>query len=151
MRWRTRSSSRRLRRNSPLGRARRDLPSDTHTLLWALTDPGRLGGEAAKVIADRRSRLVVSAASAWEVATTHRVGKLSHADAVIGGYARHLDRLGATRLPLTEEHRLLSGSLDWAHRDPFDRMLAAQAMIESMTLITDDSVFHGLAGLRTLW
>ncbi len=124
---------------------------DTHTVLWALTDPSRLGGEAAKVIANRRSRLVVSAASAWEIATKHRIGKLPHADAVIGGYARHLDRLGATRLPLTEEHCLLSGSLDWAHRDPFDRMLAAQAMIESLTLVTEDSAFRRLPGLRTLW
>ena len=124
---------------------------DTHTLLWALTAPSRLGAEAARVVADRRSQVVVSAASACEIATKHRIGKLPQADAVIGGYARHLDRLGVTRLPLTEDHCLLSGGLDWEHRDPFDRMLAAQAMIESMTLITDDSVFHGLAGLRTLW
>ena len=124
---------------------------DTHTLLWALTAPSRLGAEAARVVADRRSQVVVSAASACEIATKHRIGKLPQADAVIGGYARHLDRLGVTRLPLTEDHCLLSGGLDWEHRDPFDRMLAAQAMIESMTLITDDSAFHGLAGLRTLW
>ncbi|MFT3861434.1 type II toxin-antitoxin system VapC family toxin [Micropruina sp.] len=124
---------------------------DTHTLLWALTAPSRLGAEAARVIADRRSQVVASAASAWEIATKHRIGKLPQADAVIGGYARHLDRLGAVRLPLTEEHCLLSGNLDWAHRDPFDRMLAAQAMIESMTLITDDAAFRGLPGLRTLW
>ena len=124
---------------------------DTHTLLWALTAPSRLGAAAGRVIADRRSPLVASAASAWEIATKHRIGKLPQADAVIGGYARHLDRLGATRLPLTEEHCLLSGRLDWEHRDPFDRMLAAQAMIESLTLITDDAGFQGLAGLRTLW
>ncbi len=124
---------------------------DTHTLLWALTAPSRLGAEAARVVADRRSQVVVSAASACEIATKHRIGKLPQADAVIGGYARHLDRLGVTRLPLTEDHCLLSGGLDWEHRDPFDRMLAAQAMIESMTLITDDSAFQGLPGLRTLW
>ncbi len=124
---------------------------DTHTLLWALTKPSRLGAAASRVIADRRSQVVVSAASAWEIATKHRIGKLPQADAVIGGYARHLDRLGATRLPLTEEHCLLSGGLDWEHRDPFDRMLAAQAMIESMTLITDDPALQGLPGLRTLW
>ena len=124
---------------------------DTHTLLWALTAPSRLGAEAARVVADRRSQVVVSAASACEIATKHRIGKLPQADAVVGGYARHLDRLGVTRLPLTEDHCLLSGGLDWEHRDPFDRMLAAQAMIESMTLITDDSAFQGLPGLRTLW
>ncbi len=124
---------------------------DTHTLLWALTDPSRLGRDASGVVADRGSRLVVSAVSAWEIATKHRLGKLAQADAVIGGYARHLDRLGVTRLPLAEDHCLLAGSLDWAHRDPFDRMLAAQAMIESITLVTYDGAFRGLQGLRTLW
>lgn len=124
---------------------------DTHALLWALTDPSRLGREAAGVIGSRGSQLVASAASAWEIATKHRIGKLPQADVLIAGYARHLDRLRVTRLPLAEEHCLLSGSLDWGHRDPFDRMLAAQAMIESMTLVTDDVAFRGLPGLRTLW
>lgn len=124
---------------------------DTHALLWALTAPSRLGAESARVIANRRSQLIASAASAWEIATKHRIGKLPQADAVMGGYIHHLDRLGVTRLPLTEEHCLLSGRLDWAHRDPFDRMLAAQSMIESLTLVTDDPAFHGLPGLRTLW
>lgn len=124
---------------------------DTHTLLWALTAPSRLGPQAASLLVDRRSQLVVSAASAWEIATKHRIGTLPQADAVIGGYSRHLDRLRVSRLPLTEEHCLLSGSLGWSHRDPFDRMLAAQAMIESMTLVTDDGALQGLPGLRTLW
>ncbi len=124
---------------------------DTHTLLWALTDPSRLGAGATEVIADRHSQLVASAASAWEIATKRRIGKLPQVDVLIGGYTRHLNRLGVARLPFTEEHCLLSGSLDWEHRDPFDRMLAAQAMIESMTLVTDDAAFRGLPGLRTLW
>lgn len=124
---------------------------DTHALLWMLTESSRLGRDAAGIVRDRRSRLVVSTVSAWEIATKHRLGKLPQADAVIGGYARHLDRLGVTRLPLAEDHALLAGSLDWTHRDPFDRMLAAQAMIESMTLITDDEVLRGFPGVRTLW
>lgn len=124
---------------------------DTHALLWALTDPSQLGPRAAKIVTDRTSRLVVSSASAWEIATKHRLGKLPRADALIGGYARHLDRLGAVRLPMTEEHCLLSGGLTWAHRDPFDRMLAAQAMIESLPLLTEDAAFRGLPGLRTIW
>ncbi len=124
---------------------------DTHALLWALTDPARLGEQARMIIANRKTRLIASAASAWEIATKHRIGKLPQADALVGAYAKHLDRLGATRLPMTEEHCLLSGGLSWAHRDPFDRMLAAQAMIESLTLITDDPVFTHLPGLRTAW
>lgn len=124
---------------------------DTHALLWALTDPGRLGDEARSLIADRSTAIVVSAASAWEIATKQRLGKLPQADALVGGYARHLDRLGVSRLPITEEHALLAGRLEWPHRDPFDRMLAAQAMIESMTLVTGDAAFAGMPGLATAW
>ena len=124
---------------------------DTHTLLWALAEPSRLGRQAHHTIADRSSRLVVSAASAWEIATKHRLGKLPYADGLIGGYSRHLDRLGVERLAVTEDHALLAGRLEWHHRDPFDRMLAAQAMIESLTLVTDDAAFSGLPGLATRW
>jgi len=69
----------------------------------------------------------------------------------MGAYPRHVDRLDAIRLPITEEYALLAGKLEWAHRDPFDRMLAAQAMVESLTLVTDDLAFPGLPGLATTW
>lgn len=124
---------------------------DTHALLWALTDPSRLGHEARRIITARASRLIVSAASAWEISTKQRLGRLAHADALVGAYPRHLDRLGVLRLPVTEEHALLAGKLEWAHRDPFDRVLAAQAMIESLTLVTNDAAFFGLSGLATAW
>lgn len=124
---------------------------DTHTVLWALTDPARLGSHARSVLTDRSVPIVVSSVSAWELSTKQRLGKLPQADAVLGAYSRHLDRLGATRLPITDEHALLAGRLDWDHRDPFDRMLAAQALIHSMPLITGDAAFAGLAGVRTLW
>ncbi len=124
---------------------------DTHAILWALTDPARLGRSARAVIENRASRLVVSAASAWEIATKNRLGKLPQADAVLGAYSKHLDRLGTTRLPVTEDHALLAGRLDWNHRDPFDRMLAAQAMIESLVLVTGDPNFGGCPGVATLW
>lgn len=124
---------------------------DTHSLLWALTDPSRLGSLAHEALADRSSSLVVSAVTAWEIATKHRLGKLPQADALLGAYSRHLDRLGAERLPVSEEHALLAGRLDWAHRDPFDRMLAAQAILESLTLVTADEAFTSLPGITLLW
>lgn len=124
---------------------------DTHTLLWALTDPSLLGSSARIVIEDRTSRLVASAASAWEIATKQRLGKLPGAHVLVEGYARHLNTLGVERLPVSEEHALLAGKLDWAHRDPFDRMLAAQAMIESATVITKDPDLTSLSGIATLW
>jgi PIN domain nuclease of toxin-antitoxin system len=94
---------------------------------------------------------LASAASAWEISTKQRLGKLPGADALVEGYPRHLSTLGVERLPVSEEHALLAGKLDWAHRDPFDRMLAAQAMIESATLVTMDPSFTALSGLATLW
>ncbi|SDO63225.1 PIN domain nuclease, a component of toxin-antitoxin system (PIN domain) [Microbacterium testaceum StLB037] len=124
---------------------------DTHTLLWALTAPDRLGPASSTILADPSSTIVVSAASAWEISTKQRIGKLPHADALVGGYARHLDRLGAERLPIDETHALLAGALQWDHRDPFNRMLAAQAMVESLTLLSSDDAFSRLAGLAVQW
>jgi PIN domain nuclease of toxin-antitoxin system len=124
---------------------------DTHALLWVLTEPARLGTEAREIIADRASQLVVSAVSGWEIATKQRLGKLPQADVLVGAYSRHLDRLGVERLPIAEDHALLAGSLGWGHRDPFDRMLAAQAMLESMSLITHDRAFEGLPGVQVRW
>ena len=124
---------------------------DTHALLWALTDPSQLGAEAHRIIAERSSQLVVSAATAWEIGTKQRLGKLPQADALVGGCPRHRDRLGVIRLPVTEEHSLLDGRLVWSQRDPFDRMLAAQAMLESLTLVTNDVALTSLPGLATAW
>ena len=72
---------------------------DTSALLWALTEPARLGRAARRVIESRSSRLVVSAVSAWELSTKHRLGKLPQADVLLGAYTQHLDRLGVLRLP----------------------------------------------------
>ena len=124
---------------------------DTHALLWALTEPDRIGDRAKKVMTVQSSNLVVSAVTAWEMATKRRLGKLPQADALVAAYSRHLDRLGVERLAVTEDHALLAGSLEWNHRDPFDRMLAAQAMIESMTLVTRDRAFGEVVGVATLW
>ena len=124
---------------------------DTHALLWAWTDPSQLGAEAIQVLRDPQQTLVVSAASAWEIATKQRRGRLFRADAVVASYARHVRRLGAEPLPITDEHALLAGRLDWEHRDPFDRMLVAQAMTESLTLVTRDAAFAGVPGVRVLW
>lgn len=124
---------------------------DTSAVLWALTDPPRLGRKARRIIENRSSRLVVSAASAWELSTKHRLGKLPQADVLLGAYSKHLERLGVLRLPVSEDHALLAGRLEWAHRDPFDRMLAAQSMIESLVIVTGDPAFTSCRGVATLW
>lgn len=124
---------------------------DTHVLLWSLAAPDQLTSSARSAIEDRDNELWVSAASAWELSTKHRLGKLPQADVLLLGYEEHLARLGATELAITSRHALNAGGLNWNHRDPFDRMLAAQAMIESATLVTADAAFADLAGVRLLW
>ena len=124
---------------------------DTHALLWTLLDPIRLSPSTLDRIRDPRTELFVSAASAWEIGTKHRLGKLTGADAVVHGYEAHLARLRARELPITSRHALAAGTLNWAHRDPFDRMIAAQSMIESLPLVTADGAMTGLPGLRIVW
>lgn len=123
---------------------------DTHVLLWALRDPARLSAEASALIREPSNELVVSAATAWEIATKHRIGKLPDAAPILLAYSEYLDRLGAVELEITARHALVAGQLDWDHRDPFDRILAAQSMLESLVLVTADAIFQSLSGVRTI-
>lgn len=124
---------------------------DTHVLLWMLRDPARLSGPALEVLRDSATEIAVSAASAWEIATKHRIGKLPGTEQVLSAYSAHLSRLRVVEIPVTSEHALLAGGLDWPHRDPFDRVIAAQAIVGSLPLVTADPAFQTLSGIRTLW
>lgn len=124
---------------------------DTHALLWAIGEPARLSSAARKLIVDRSNDLAVSAASAWEIATKVRIGKLPGAERIVDDYAGQLRRLGAEELAISGAHALLAGSLRWAHRDPFDRVLAAQAITEGMPFLTADPAFTDLAALTVRW
>jgi PIN domain nuclease of toxin-antitoxin system len=123
---------------------------DTHALLWTLLDPNRIPERTLAHIRDAGTDLIVSAASAWEIATKHRLGKLDAA-AVVHGYRDHLLRLRARELPISSHHALTAGLLTWQYRDPFDRVIAAQAMIESVPLVTADTALSSLPGLRIVW
>lgn len=124
---------------------------DTHALLWALTEPGRLSDRARSLIADRANEILVSAASSWEIGTKHRLGRLPMAAPLVHSIDETLDRLGATALPVTHAHAMLGGTMAWDHRDPFDRMLAAQSIIEGVPLVTADTAFAGVAVVSTIW
>lgn len=124
---------------------------DTHALLWALTAPTKLGRSARRVLADPTTTVYASAASAWEIATKHRIGKLPQADALLVGYTGYLQQMPVLELPVRSPHALVAGSLGWAHRDPFDRMLAAQCLVDSLTLLSRDVVFDEVRGLRRSW
>ncbi len=122
---------------------------DTHVLLWLLGDPGRVPQGVRDELGDRANELVVSAASALEISTKVRIGKLD-APTLPTTLPRRLTDLGAAELPVTTEHALLAGSLRWEHRDPFDRLLVAQATLEELTLVTVDAAVVALPALRVL-
>ena len=123
---------------------------DTHTLLWWLADDSRLSQTAADAIDNPEAEVLVSAASVWEICTKHRIGKLPTAAHLVESLPLILKRLRFTSLPITLEHAQLAGRLRAQHKDPFDRMLAAQASLQAVPLITNDPAFAAL-GVAVIW
>jgi PIN domain nuclease of toxin-antitoxin system len=123
---------------------------DTHALLWWFTDDARLSVGARQAIADSDTVVHVSAASAWEIATKQRIGKLEGVPDAVSRYAELIEADGFRHLPISHLHALRAGSWDVAHRDPFDRILAAQSALERMLLVSRDPAF-ALFELETLW
>lgn len=111
---------------------------DTHTLLWWWKDDPRLSRRAATAIADEANIVLVSAASAWEIATKHRIGKLPGAGPALRRFSELIVADGFDHLAVNHQHALRAGGFASDHRDPFDRMLAAQSIIEGAMLVTDD-------------
>lgn len=123
---------------------------DTHALLWWMTDDPRLSSRARELIADERNNILISAASAWEIATKHRLGKLPIAATAMPRFNELVEADGFEHLPVTYLHALRAGGFPVEHRDPFDRMLAAQSVLEAAPLITRDSVF-AVFGTDVVW
>jgi PIN domain nuclease of toxin-antitoxin system len=122
---------------------------DTHALLWwANLDPG-LSRKAKMAIANEGSEVFVSAASAWEIATKVRLGKLEWPVAA-GSVNAYVLGQGFRALPVSLEHAERAGQLRIAHRDPFDRMLIAQAQTEDMWLVSNENAFDSM-GVRRYW
>lgn len=124
---------------------------DTHALVWAATAPDRLGVAARRAIESPTSSLHVSAASAWELTTKYRTGRFPEAEALVSGFDDVCNRLRARPVAITHRHALRAGGFSWDHRDPFDRMLAAQALLDDLILVTTDATFAALPGIRLLW
>ena len=123
---------------------------DTHTLLWWLDGDRRLSRRARTAVADEDNAIFVSAASAWELATKARLGKLPGALNVATDVAGCLARQGFLDLPITVYHAQRAGGLQIAHRDPFDRMLIAQAQMEDLPIVTNEALFDGF-GISRVW
>jgi PIN domain nuclease of toxin-antitoxin system len=123
---------------------------DTHTFLWWLDGDERLSPKARALIADASVSVLVSAASAWEISTKFRLGKLPGAAMVAADVAGCIATQGFEALPIAVDQAQRAGALPGPHRDPFDRMLAAQAQAESLTLVSNDPAFDGF-GVTRLW
>lgn len=122
---------------------------DTHALLWWATLSPALSPKARKRIADEESDVFVSAASAWEIATKVRLGKLEW-PAAAGTVNAYVLGQGFRPLPISLEHAENAGQLKVALRDPFDRMLIAQAQANDMWLVSNDGLFDAM-GVRRYW
>ncbi len=123
---------------------------DTHTLLWAKITPAALSRKATAVIADECNEILVSAASAWEIATKVRLGKLPDAWAFEQEFLASIEASGYTLVPIDAEVALRAGRLTVAHGDPFDRMIAAQALAYDIPVLSTDAKLDAF-GVRRLW
>jgi len=123
---------------------------DTHTFLWWLAGDSALSSTARDMIGDENSTIFVSAATAWEIATKHRLGKLPGAASIASDIQRSVQREGFTPMDVTMQHAQRAGTLRGYHRDPFDRMLLAQALLEGCVLVSNERLFDRY-GVDRLW
>lgn len=123
---------------------------DTHALLWWLDGDRRLSLKARRAIANPSNTILVSAASAWEITTKARLGKLPGAAEVAEDVAACVASQGFIPLDITLLHAQKAGRLPSEHRDPFDRMLIAQSQMEDVAVVTDDDVFDNF-DVRRFW
>jgi PIN domain nuclease of toxin-antitoxin system len=123
---------------------------DTHAVIWWWTDDARLPKAARAVIGEATNSVLVSAASAWELATKYRIGKWPEVASIVESFETLVLRSRFGLLPITAAHALAAGMLDGPHRDPFDRMLIAQTHDQQAMLVSSDRVFRSYA-VSVIW
>jgi len=123
---------------------------DTHTLLWWAFDAPELSRRARGLLLDRANEVFVSAASVWEIATKHRLGGLPEASVLVQDMPCWFARAGLLELPITVAHAQRAGALAAPHRDPFDRMLAAQSLVEDLPIVGRDETLLDF-GVQLVW
>lgn len=123
---------------------------DTHVLVWWLLDDPALSKRAAAALRSPASEVFVSSASAWEIATKYRLGRIPQAEPLVHGFRRLIEAERWIPISVTVEHALAAGTLKADHSDPFDRMLAAQARLEGLKLVTGDRALASLVP-SALW
>jgi PIN domain nuclease of toxin-antitoxin system len=123
---------------------------DTHTLLWWVLDSENLSKKARAALTSFRNEVYVSAATAWEIATKYRIGKLANADPFVHAIGDTLEKLGFRELAVSVEHAQRAGLLPGDHRDPFDRLLIAQALAENLMLVSNEKLFDSYK-IQRIW
>jgi PIN domain nuclease of toxin-antitoxin system len=123
---------------------------DTHALIWWLSDDVLLTRAVRATIADTQNELLVSAATAWEIAIKHQLGKLPKVADLISDFSSRIEREGFQLLPISAEHAIRAGLLPIPHKDPFDRMLIAQCQAEGVPIISNEARFDAY-GVRRMW
>lgn len=123
---------------------------DTHALLWWLFNDPKLSATARAILADPNNVVFVSSASAWEITTKYRLGKLESAAVLVQDVAKFVVEAGFEELPVSIAHAQQAGLWSHAHRDPFDRMLAAQAKLDDLALVSLDPELRQF-GVRIVW
>ncbi|MGA7684569.1 MAG: type II toxin-antitoxin system VapC family toxin [Terriglobales bacterium] len=123
---------------------------DTHALIWWMTNSPSLPDSVRRLIIDKRNTVVVSAASAWEMATKVRLGRIPAASDITRNFQEYLTQSGFESLSVSAAHGIRAGLLPGPQRDPFDRMLIAQAQAEDLTIISNERAFDSY-GIRRAW
>lgn len=123
---------------------------DTHTFIWWMTNDRALPASAREIIGREDNDIFLSAATAWEMAIKHKIGKLPIVAGFIADVPGAMATEGFAELPVSVVHGQMAGALDGHHKDPFDRMLIAQALCEDLTLVSNETRFDAY-GITRLW
>jgi PIN domain nuclease of toxin-antitoxin system len=123
---------------------------DTHTFLWMAGDPTSLSANVRKIVEEVSQRLYLSAASAWEIALLHQLKRVDLPDAPQRFIPEAMQRLSVLPIPIGFTTAISAATLPLIHRDPFDRLIIAEALKEKMTILTRDNLFKAY-GVQSLW
>lgn len=127
-----------------------DLILDTHALVWVLQGHVRIGRSQAALIGDPANRIFITPVSVHEIANKHRLGRMPEAAPILKLAEDDFAAFDWLHLPLTVQHARLAGELDHPHRDPFDRLIAAQSIVENVPVMTVDAAI-GELGAKVVW
>jgi len=122
---------------------------DTHTLLWLVSKPSNVDADTLAILSDPGTSVWVTAASAWEIATKTRLGRLD-GGALLSTWTDVIADMSSTELAIDSADAILAGRLPWEHRDPFDRIIVAQALRRNLTIATRDTKIIDAAITPTL-